>query len=65
MKDRPLNRHMTIRLNESDHKSFHEKARPYGGATHVLRELIEAFIEDRLTVKPNPNKKVLYHVTRK
>jgi hypothetical protein len=28
-----------------------------------LRELVDAFIEDRVTVKPNPEKRSLYHVS--
>lgn len=61
----PLTRYVTIRLSQEDHKRFHDKARDYGNASQVLRELIEAFIDDRLTVMPNPNKKVLYHVIGK
>lgn len=61
-KNSPLGRFLTVRLDLTDHQAFHRKAREYGGASHVLRELVQAFIEGRLIVKPPVNpKKDLYH----
>jgi hypothetical protein len=56
---------LTVRLTEQEHKAFGVKAKAYGGTSFVVRELVEAFLEDRLTVKPSPTKRSLYHVTRK
>jgi len=56
---------LTVRLQQQTHHAFREKATRYGGVSEVLRELVEAFIEDRLTVIPpvTPKKESLY-VTR-
>lgn len=52
---------LTVRLTPREHKAFSVKATEYGGPTYVLRELVEAFVEKRLTVKPSPTKRSLYH----
>lgn len=53
---------LTVRLPVQVHQAFRDKAARYGGVSEVLRELVEAFIEDRLTVIPpvNPKKESLY-----
>ena len=43
---------ITARVPVSMRKEFHDKATRYGKPSEVLRELIEAFIDDRLTIKP-------------
>jgi hypothetical protein len=62
MSTKPLSQFMTVRLKPTDHKAFRVKASRYGGASEVLRELVTAFIEDRVTVIPprNPRKESLY-----
>jgi hypothetical protein len=60
MATKPLTKFLTVRIKPADHKKFHSKAERYGGVSEVLREMIEAFIDDRLTVKPNPRKESLY-----
>jgi dihydroxyacid dehydratase/phosphogluconate dehydratase len=55
---------LTVRLEPPVHKAFHRKATEYGGVSEVLRELTTAFVEDRVTVTPNPERKTIYHVTR-
>lgn len=52
---------LTVRLTPKKRKAFSVKATEYGGPTYVLRELVEAFIENRLTVQPSPTKRSLYH----
>jgi hypothetical protein len=32
----------------------------YGKPSDVLREIIEAFLDDRLVIQPNPRKESLY-----
>jgi len=53
---------LTVRLQQQTHHAFRDKAIRYGGVSEVLRELVEAFIEDRLTVIPpvTPKKESLY-----
>lgn len=51
---------LTIRLTPQERKAFGVKAEAYGGPTYVIRELVEAFVQDRLTVQPNPTKRSLY-----
>lgn len=53
---------LTARLNPQTAAAFREKAKRYGGVSEVLRELVEAFIEDRLVIQPpvNPKKESLY-----
>jgi|LauGreSuBDMM15SN_2_FD.fasta_scaffold57654_4 hypothetical protein len=65
MSSKPLSQFMTVRLKPSDHKAFRAKASRYGGVSEVLRELVVAFLEDRMTITPpsNPRKENLY-VTR-
>lgn len=54
------------RVTENSHKLFNEKASRYGVPSDVLRELIDAFIEDRLQIAPPvTSKKELLYVTRK
>ena len=57
---------LTVRLPTQTHTEFRAKAARYGGVSEVLRELVAAFIEDRLTVQPpkQPQKESLYHVHR-
>lgn len=59
----PRQKFLTVRLTEQEHTAFGVKAKQYGGVTFVLREVVQAFIENRLTVKPPVNpKESLYHV---
>jgi hypothetical protein len=64
MATKPKTKFLTVRLEPPAHKAFHRKAPEYGGVSEVLRELIAAFIEDRVIVTPNPERKTIYHVTR-
>lgn len=58
-----LNFFLTFRVSAKVHTAFHRKAEKYGRPSDVLRELIEAFLDDRLVIKPDPKKESLY-VTR-
>lgn len=53
-------KYVVIRVTPGTHKAFHRKADLYGNVSDVLRELIEAFLDDRLVIKPNPKKESLY-----
>lgn len=52
---------LSVRVTPAEYKAFSAKARPYGTASNLLRELIEGFLDDRVTVIPNPNRSI-YHV---
>lgn len=52
--------HMTLRVNQRVRTAFNRKAERYGKPSDVLRELIEAFLDDRLIIQPNPRKESLY-----
>lgn len=57
-----LDKFLAIRVTVQVHKKFHRKANQYGKPADVMREIIEAFIEGRLTVTPSPTKRNLHHV---
>ena len=55
-----LNCYMTLRVTQRVRTAFHRKAERFGKSSDVMRELIEAFLDDRLVIKPNPRKESLY-----
>ena len=56
---------LTVRLPQQTHIEFRAKAQRYGGVSEVLRELVTAFIEDRLTIQaPKQLKKESLYVPR-
>ena len=56
-----------VRLPDDMKKQFNRKASRFGNASDVHRELIQAFLDGRLTIEPNPNLKLegLYDEFRK
>jgi hypothetical protein len=57
-----LDTYITIRVNKTTHQNFMDRANKYGKPSDVLREIIDAFIDDRLVMYPNPSKESLYVV---
>ena len=55
-----LDAHLVVRVTRRTWSEFHEKCKPYGKPSDVLREIVDAFLEDRLSIEPNPNRKSLY-----
>lgn len=51
---------LNVRVTEKIRSQFHAKARKYSTPSTVLRELITAFVQDRVTVQPPVN-----HITKK
>ena len=51
---------LTLRVSPDTHKNFMAKAYRYGTPSDVLREIIEAFLDDRLVIKQDPRKESLY-----
>lgn len=50
-----------LRVTPREHKAFSDKAKPFGGKSALLRELVTATIEDRVTIIPNPETRSIYH----
>ena len=44
--------YLTVRVADKTRIKFHAKARKFGTPSEVLRELVDAFIEDRVTIQP-------------
>ena len=58
MVNKKLTSYISIRANPSLRNKFIQKAKKYGVPSEVHRELLIAFIEDRLTIsRPVNNKK--------
>jgi hypothetical protein len=63
----PKSAYLSVRVSDKTRLKFHSKATKHGlVSSEVLRELIDAFVEDRITIQPrvtrNPLEKT--HVTR-
>ena len=52
----PLSDILFVRVSSAFAAEFKRRAEEYGSISHVHRELIEAFVEKRLSIKPNPSK---------
>lgn len=50
---------LSLRVSEALRRKFNAKAQRFGKTADVHRELLEAFVEDRLTIHPNPNRPTL------
>ena len=50
---------VSFRIPAEVHKQFLKKADLHGGASHVAREILTAFVENRLTIAP-PKKNALF-----
>lgn len=57
---------MTVRVTDATRANFHAKAQTIGKPSEVHREIVEAFVEDRLTIQPPVNRNPLekLYVTR-
>ena len=56
---------LTVRLSVEDHKAFGVKAKEYGGQSFILREIVKAFNEDRIILKPSAKeRKSLYSINQ-
>lgn len=59
-----MNNVLTVRVTSSTRRSFHDKAIQFGTPADILRELVEAFVEDRLTIAAPVNRKEKLYVNR-
>ena len=56
----------TVRVTDMTRAKFHAKARKVGTPSEVHREIVEAFVQERLTIQPPVNRNPLekLYVTR-
>ena len=52
------NHFLTVRLTGEQHKQFCEKAQKIGKPSEVLREIVDAFVENRIQIKPPVTRKL-------
>ena len=65
MKNSTLDSHLHIRVNLKTRNAFRKKAAKYDrGVTELARELIEAWIDDRITISPPEGVSSLYTTTQ-
>ena len=57
-----LGKFITVRVTPKFHTQFHRKVKAFGPPSVIVREVLEALIEDRLVIQPNLSKRNLYHV---
>lgn len=63
---KPKSAFLTVRVTGSTRTKFHARASKYGSPSDILRELVEAFIENRIQIQPPPvNRKESLYVTGK
>lgn len=51
-----MNDTVSVRLSAEVRRVFLEKSAKYGGTSYVLRELVQAFNDGRLSITPPPYK---------
>lgn len=57
--------HLSVRVTEKSRIKFHAKVKKLGNPSEILRELIDAFIEDRIIINPPVTSKEKLYVTGK
>lgn len=63
MDDKTNTAYLTIRCNEVTKEAFIEKASRHGGHAHIMRELVEAYIDGRIEMTTQTTTKEVYHVS--
>ena len=58
-KKRTLTTYLNVRVTKQLKERFIKKSRDYGGAGEVLRELVEAWADNRVTLERDPERKSL------
>lgn len=64
MSDPTKTKFLSVRLTPQDHRTFFRKSKRYGKPSDLLRELVQAFNEDRLAIQPPVNPKESLYVPR-
>ena len=60
MTDQILDSFLTIRVSEEFRNKLHKKAKRFGKPSDVVRQILEAFVEDRLQITQSDSKENLY-----
>jgi hypothetical protein len=60
--DAPKSGFISMRATPEMYAKFNKKAKLYGGTSSVLRELISAFIDNRLTIERKSDHKDLFEI---
>lgn len=55
-----LGKFITVRVTPKFHTQFQRKVKAFGPPSTVLREILEALVEGRLVISPDPTRKNLY-----
>ncbi len=53
---------LVVRVTDKTRTKFHSKAQRYGNPSDVLREIVEAFNDDRLVIQPPVTRKESLYV---
>lgn len=53
---------LVVRVTDKTRSKFHSKAQRYGNPSDVLREIVEAFNDDRLVIQPPVTRKESLYV---
>jgi len=59
---RQLESFLTVRLDSKTAEAFRTRAKEYGGTSEVLREIVLAFNDNRLTVAVDPTRKTIFNL---
>ena len=65
MVKRTNNHTIQARIPTDVKNAFFAKAEEFGGGSLVMRELVTAFVEDRITIRPSEVKSKLYSLQNK
>ncbi len=57
--------YLSVRVTEKSRNKFHSKVKKLGKPSEILRELIDAFIEDRIIINPPVTSKEKLYVIGK
>lgn len=60
---KPKSKFLVVRVTDKTRTKFHSKAQRYGNPSDVLREIVEAFNDDRLVIQPPSTRKESLYVT--
>jgi len=52
---------ITVRVDATTYSLFTRKSYKFGGNSIVIREFVNAFLKNRVTIKPDPTKETLCH----
>ena len=55
-----LSKSIAVRVTPATYKSFQRVAKQYGKPSDLMREMIVALVDGRLSIKPDPKKESLY-----